>query len=186
MPKILFVADHLSVEELRQRYLRCERAREARRWQAVWLCKEGRTALEVSQLVGASDWSVCSWVAKYNEDPEDGLFDHRAYNRSKRLLTEAQEAELARLLETDSPPDGGCGRAPKWHCCSVSGSATRCTTSRPGASWFGWASAPNGPDHATPRLMRRPRRRSKRGARRTGRGHRRGASRSRGAGLGTG
>lgn len=39
MPGKLVVSDHLSEADLKQRYLSCEDAQEARRWHAVWLAK---------------------------------------------------------------------------------------------------------------------------------------------------
>jgi transposase len=113
MPKKLVVADRHGAEELRQRYLDCRDAAEARRWHALWLVKEGRSGVETAALLGVSDWAVCAWVAKYNADPERGLSDHRDRNHGRKLLSAAQEAELARLLETARAPDGGLWTGPK-------------------------------------------------------------------------
>jgi hypothetical protein len=42
------VADHLSIEELEQRYRACEDVCEARHYHAIWLLAQGHTIAEVS------------------------------------------------------------------------------------------------------------------------------------------
>ena len=44
------VADHLSIEELEQRYRACEDVCEARHYQAIWLLAQGHTIVEVAGL----------------------------------------------------------------------------------------------------------------------------------------
>ena len=45
------VADHLSIEDLEQRYRACEDACSARHYQTIWLLAQGHTVPEVSALM---------------------------------------------------------------------------------------------------------------------------------------
>ncbi len=113
MPKQLVVVGRHTAEELKLRYLACTEAREARRWHALWLVKDGRNGVQAAAVLGVSSWAVCAWVAKYNADSEQGLRDQRVHNHGRRLLSDVQEAELARLLETARAPEGGLWTGPK-------------------------------------------------------------------------
>ena len=48
------VADHLSIEDLEQRYRACEDACSARHYQTIWLLAQGHTVPEVSALTSCA------------------------------------------------------------------------------------------------------------------------------------
>jgi len=54
MPKRLSLEPHLSVEELKQRYLQASGTIEARHYQSLWLLATGKTSPEVATLTGYS------------------------------------------------------------------------------------------------------------------------------------
>src|ERR671914_1713174 len=54
------IAGHLSVEELEARYRAARDVTEARHFQAIWLLAQGRTVLEVSEVLAF----VPRWVAQ--------------------------------------------------------------------------------------------------------------------------
>ncbi len=45
------IVEHLSVEELEARYRAAQDATEARHFQAIWLLAQGRTVLEVAEVL---------------------------------------------------------------------------------------------------------------------------------------
>src|SRR5215831_7966984 len=57
------VADHLSIDELEQRYRACEDVCEARHYHAIWLLAQGHTIVEVSELTSF----VPRWVEQLQE-----------------------------------------------------------------------------------------------------------------------
>jgi transposase len=112
--KGLELVGHLSSKELKERYRKCQGAKEARRWQALWLISEGATTLEAAKAVGfASSW-VRRFVGRYNESGPSAIIDgHKEKpGGGKYRLSEAQQRQLLKALEK-APPDGGLWSGPK-------------------------------------------------------------------------
>src|SRR3712207_7657925 len=100
------IVEHLSVEELEARYRAAQDATEARHFQAIWLLAQGRTVLEVSEVLSFVPRWVEQLAARYNASGPAALGDQRRRNgRAAGLLTEAVLAALARRVRT--PPEGG-------------------------------------------------------------------------------
>ena len=113
MPKRIEDEPHLSVDELRTRYLRAEDAIERTRWQAIWLTAEGRSSDEVAQVTGRKTQWVQRTVRRFNAAPQSGVADRRHENRGKRpLLSLEQRSALGGALE-GSAHDGGPWSWPK-------------------------------------------------------------------------
>jgi transposase len=106
--------EHLSSEELKERYRKCKNAKEARRWHALWLMSEGASTIEAARAVGFQDSWVRRFANRYNEQGPEAIRDHHQINPGggKYRLTEKQQQQLARALEKE-PPGGGLWNGPK-------------------------------------------------------------------------
>jgi transposase len=113
MARSLALAQHFSSAELLQRYRSVADPVERTHWQVVYLKSLGKATAEISQTVGYSaDW-VLKLIRRYNEQGERGLLDHRhEHPGSQPMLSQQQQAELARALEGKAP-DGGPWTGPK-------------------------------------------------------------------------
>src|SRR3712207_6722910 len=101
------IVGHLPVAELEARYragrYRAARdATEARHFQAIWLLAQGRTFLEVAEVLAFVPRWVEELAQRYNASGPEALGDQRRRNgRAATLLTEAVLAALAKRLRTD-------------------------------------------------------------------------------------
>jgi len=101
------IVDHLPLEELEARYRAARDATEARHTQAIWLLAQGRTFLEVSEVLAFAPRWVEELAARYNAHGPEALGDQRRRNgRAASLLREDVLAALAERLRTP-PEDGG-------------------------------------------------------------------------------
>jgi transposase len=107
------IVEHLPVEELGARYRAARDATEARHFQAIWLLAQGRTFLEVAEVLAFVPRWVEELAARYNAFGPDALGDQRRRNgRCASLLTPALLAALAERLK-EPPDDGGVWNGPK-------------------------------------------------------------------------
>ena len=107
------IVDHLPIEELEARYRAARDVTEARHLQAIWLLAQGRTFLEVGEVMAFAPRWVEELAARYNAFGPGALGDRRRRNgRAASLLTEAALAALAERLRTP-PEDGGLWSGPK-------------------------------------------------------------------------
>src|ERR671916_275166 len=107
------IVEHLSLRQLETRYRASRDATEARHFQAIWLLAQGRTFLEVAEVLAFVPRWVEQLAARYNASGPEALGDQRRRNgRPASLLTPALLAALARRLETP-PEDGGVWSGPK-------------------------------------------------------------------------
>lgn len=110
----LSLAEHLTPEELYQHYRSANDAIERSHWQIVWLKKRGKTTPEIQEVIGYSaDW-IRTILHRYNNLRPEGLRDRRhEHPGPKTMLSEEEQQELARLLESEKAPDGGPWTGPK-------------------------------------------------------------------------
>src|SRR5215218_5725680 len=107
------IVDHLPVEELEARYRASHDATEARHLQAIWLLAQGRTFLEVAEVLAFVPRWVEQLAARYNASGPEALGDRRRRNgRPASLLTPELLAALAERLKRP-PEDGGVWSGPK-------------------------------------------------------------------------
>jgi transposase len=107
------IVDHLPVEELEARYRASHDATEARHLQAIWLLAQGRTVLEVAEVLALVPRWVTQLAARYNAVGPEALGDQRRRNgKAASLLTEAVLAALAKRVQAP-PEDGGLWSGPK-------------------------------------------------------------------------
>lgn len=101
------VADHLSVNELQERWRSESDATAVRHYQTIWHLAQGRTIVQTAKLTSfASRW-IEQLLARYNSFGPSALGDRRIHNGSKpTLLTPDLLARLKVRLESD-PDDGG-------------------------------------------------------------------------------
>jgi transposase len=107
------IVEHLPVEELEARYRAARDATEVRHLQAIWLLAQGRTVLEVAEVLAFVPRWVEQLVQRYNAFGPEALGDQRRRNgRGATLLTEAVLSALAERVAAP-PEDGGVWSGPK-------------------------------------------------------------------------
>jgi len=113
MPRRIAIRPHLAVSELEQRYRKATDSVAGRHWQIVWLLAQGWTGQRVAASTGYSPRWIGQLAQRYNAAGPAGLGDHRHQNPgSARVLSAAQETQLATALEGRAP-DGGMWTGPK-------------------------------------------------------------------------
>ena len=107
------IVGHLSVADLEARYRAAPDVTEARHFQAIWLLAQGRTVLEVSEVLAFVPRWVEQLAARYTASGPEALGDQRRRNgKAAGLLTEAVLAALAERVQAP-PADGGLWSGPK-------------------------------------------------------------------------
>jgi transposase len=107
------IVGHLPVAELEARYRAAPDVTEARHFQAIWLLAQGRTVLEVSEVLAFVPRWVTQLAARYNASGPAALGDRRRRNgKAASLLTEEVLAALAARVRAP-PEDGGVWSGPK-------------------------------------------------------------------------
>ena len=107
------IVGHLPAEELEARYRAAGDATAARHYQAIWLLAQGRTVLEVAEVLAFVPRWVEELAARYNTFGPEALGDQRRRNgRTASLLTPELLAALAERLR-EPPEDGGLWSGPK-------------------------------------------------------------------------
>jgi len=106
MPAASPLSDHLSIARLRERYLMAPSRIEGIRWHALFLRAQGRTQTDIAEITQRSPRWVSATIRRYNDGGPDAIADQRVNNGKAPDLTDAQQDELHRLLQSP-PPDGG-------------------------------------------------------------------------------
>ena len=106
------VSDHLSIEELEQRYRACEEVCEARHYHAIWLLAQGHTIAQVSAVTSFVPRWIEQLQARYNALGPRALGDLRRNNGTRpSVLTPELLGQLKDRLR-EPPPDGGLWTGP--------------------------------------------------------------------------
>lgn len=106
--------DHLTTEELKHRYLVCQKAQEKTRWRALYLISRGVMASEAARRVGRTSGWITQLVSRYNQQGPASIprqTGERVAGRPPKL-----SASLATQLDTalrSHAPDGGLWTGPK-------------------------------------------------------------------------
>ena len=107
------IVEHLPVAELEARYRAARDATEARHYQAIWLLAQGRTFLEVAEVLAFVPRWVEQLAARYNAFGPEALGDQRRRNgKAATLLTEEVLSALAKRVQAP-PEEGGVWSGPK-------------------------------------------------------------------------
>src|SRR3712207_1076799 len=96
------IVEHLPVEELEARYRAARDATEARHLQAIRLLAQGRTVLEVAEVLAFVPRWVEQPAQRYNASGPEALGDRR--RRNGRGATLPTEAVLSALAERVAAP----------------------------------------------------------------------------------
>src|SRR3712207_9422336 len=99
------IVEHLPVAELEARYRAARGVTEARHYQAIWLLAQGRTFLEVAEVLAFVPRWVERLAARYNAFGPEALGDRRRRNRPTASLPTPEAAFL--LAERLEPPPAG-------------------------------------------------------------------------------
>src|SRR3712207_722021 len=107
------IVEHLPIEELEARYRAARDVTEARHYQAIWLLAQGRTVLEVAEVLAFVPRWVEQLARRPNVSGPEALGDRRRRNgRAASLLTPGVLSALAARLK-EPPGDGGLWSGPK-------------------------------------------------------------------------
>lgn len=99
MPKKLTLENHLTKQQLRRKYLRCQHRQEKKRWQALSLMAEGKIANHVAKQLGMSANWISETVHRYNEGGAAAV-KNKSKNQSSKTLTGEQVKELEKEIES--------------------------------------------------------------------------------------
>lgn len=117
MPKKAHLANHFSVNELRNKYISSQDAVEARRWHVLWKVALGWTIKNSAVAVGIDYQYAKKIIKRYNEFGVEGVKNKRKRTQMHRrgkapLLNEQQLQKLVTQLSS-RPADGGIWTGPK-------------------------------------------------------------------------
>jgi len=117
MPKKAYLAEHLSSEELKDRYRSSQDSVETRRWHLLWKISLGWTIKNAAVAVGLDYQYSLRILKKYNELGEEGVKNLKKKSAEHRrgkepLLKEEQFQKLKEELK-ERPADGGIWTGPK-------------------------------------------------------------------------
>ena len=101
------VWDHLSVEELEERFVGCEDATASRHFQVIWLLARGHTISQVSGTTAYGKRWIEQLLARYNAEGPEALGDLRGRNGAPATILKPDLLAKLRLRLDDPPPDGG-------------------------------------------------------------------------------
>ena len=86
MPKKLSLSQHLSTQELLNRYRNASNVIEKSHYQVIWLLSTGKTIKQVAETTNYTQTWIYQLINRYNEQGEEGLGDLRASNPGKEPL----------------------------------------------------------------------------------------------------
>src|SRR5918994_3873546 len=149
------IVGHLPAEELEARYRAARDATEARHYQAIWLLAQGRTVLEVAEVLAFVPRWVEPLARRPNVSGPEALGDRRRNGRAASLLTPGVLSALAARLK-EPPEDGGLWSGPEvaaWmarHLGLAAVHPQRGWEARERLEWAGPAPRPRAPPPAGP------------------------------------
>jgi transposase len=101
------VFEHLSVEELEERFVGCQDATASRHFQVIWLLARGHTVSQVSATTAFGERWIEQLLARYNAEGPEALGDLRRRNGASATILKPGLLDKLRLRLTEPPPDGG-------------------------------------------------------------------------------
>ena len=111
MPSTIRLRDDYDVTELRVLAKRSRDPRQIRRLLALAAVYDGMSRSAAAQVGGMDRQTLRDWVHRFNAEGPPGLLDRPRSGR-RRLLAEAQMAELAEIVETG--PDLAIDGVVRW------------------------------------------------------------------------
>ncbi len=104
----MYVKEHESLEELTQLMDQQKRVREYRRFRAVVLARQGKSAPKIAETLDCGVRPVQHWVERYNKGGAQGLKERPGRGRKPRLRAEQEPAFRQRLDAGPTPEDQTC------------------------------------------------------------------------------
>ena len=101
------VADHLSIEDLEERYRSCADACAARHYQTIWLLAQGHTVPEVAATTAFVPRWIEELLARYNALGAAALGDLRRNNGASPSVLKPELLAKLKDRVKEPPPDGG-------------------------------------------------------------------------------
>src|ERR1700720_3291255 len=100
------VCDHLSVEEVEERFGGCQDATASRHFQVIWLLARGHPVSQVSATTAFGERWIEQLLARYNAEGPEALGDLRRRNGATATILKPEL--LARLCDRlgEPPADG--------------------------------------------------------------------------------
>jgi len=134
MSRRIYLATHLSVADLEQRYRAAHEPHERSWWQILWLLARGQTAIAIGDSTGYTPAWIGQIAKRYNAQGPDGMVNRRRTTswRAPRMLSAAQQEELRAALAGPAP-DG----AKRWRARDVA-EWMAVELERPVATQRGW------------------------------------------------
>jgi transposase len=134
MSRRIYLATHLSVADLEQRYRAAHEPHERSWWQILWLLARGQTAIAIGDSTGCTPAWIGQIAKRYNAQGPDGMVNRRRTTswRAPRMLSAAQQEELRAALAGPAP-DG----AKRWRARDVA-EWMAVKLERPVATQRGW------------------------------------------------
>lgn len=111
------LANHLSVEELKDKYRKSRDGVESRRWHLLWKVSLGWTIENSAVAVGLSYRYARTIVKRYNQQGEKGVINQRNKTkinpRGREPLLNGEQLEKLKQALKKAPSDGGLWTGPK-------------------------------------------------------------------------
>ena len=107
MGQMATVDEHLSVDELEQRYVACSDATTSRHFQAIWLLARGHTVSQVSATTAFGERWIEQLLARYNAEGPEALGDLRRRNGAAATILKPELLAKLRDRLGAPPQDGG-------------------------------------------------------------------------------
>jgi len=107
MARRIHLHPHLSVEELEHRYRAAKEPNERTWWQILWLLAQGRTATELSAVIGYRAYWIGQIAKRYNAEGPAGMHNrrHTTSYRPPPVLAPALQEELRGVLAAAAARD---------------------------------------------------------------------------------
>ena len=107
MPRPLYVAPHLSVEELARRYRQAHDPIARSHYQIVWLLSRGQSSAQVAAVTGYCREWVREVLRRYNRSGSEALGDQRHANPGQPPMLDDALCESLSAALRGPAPDGG-------------------------------------------------------------------------------
>jgi transposase len=101
------VNEHLSLDDLQERYVSCGDVTAARHFQVIWLLARGHTVSQVSATTAFGERWIEQLLARYNAEGPDALGDLRRRNGASATILKPELLDKLRQRLGEPPPDGG-------------------------------------------------------------------------------
>ena len=101
------VNEHLSLDDLQERYVSCSDVTAARHFQVIWLLARGHTVSQVSATTAFGERWIEQLLARYNTEGPDALGDLRRRNGASATILKPELLAKLRDRLREPPADGG-------------------------------------------------------------------------------